>query len=413
MRLRVVNCQQCGASAQLRDGATSTTCASCGSPILLDGILRSESRLARQHPNPTPLRVGMKAKFGGKEYELIGRVVFSTVEEGETYYWNEFQLLSADGDCFFLEYDEGQWKQMESFVPQTPIGPQEANGLRIGSSLSLDNTPCTVTHQGVSTIRFIQGELTYAAKVGDQRHYLDAKSVNRVYSVEWNEDEIEFYKGRFLSERQVLVAFDLRKQVAALDRAEKIRASRNLFAAACLLMAILAFLFWAVSLSGGATVSKGSVPIDSVSADGVRFGPITLNPGQRIHRLVIWGNMREASAWVAGVLETADGTELIGTQRDFWDESGYDDGYWHEWDLRAQTDFVVKQPGPYFIRLYTEKDPSRGTFQNVGYELKGGVLYPHYLMTFGIVALLVSVLFFCIANPQALKKMAEAASDDD
>jgi len=412
MRLRVVKCEKCGGTVPLRQGATSGQCQQCGATVSLAEAARAEEALARRFPNPTPLRLGMKARVKGTEYELTGRIVLGMVEEGVTYYWNEFELISADGDCLFLEYDEGRWKLMETFVPKHPIGPDEAARLRRGSRLSLEDDVTIVTEINRATVHFVQGELTYAATVGDRVTYLDAGYGNEFYTVEWSEDEIEFYRGRMLSDREVLIAFGLRKELAALEAIAHRQRSQRIFAAVCLFLSLVAFIGWGVSLGGGTVVSHGEIPLTSITADGARFGPVNLNSG--VHRLVIHASMTQASAWVAGILESEDEIELVGTQRDLWDESGYDsEGAWHEWDLRSQSDFVIKQPGRYYVRLYAEPDTPYGSYGNVGYELRRGVIYPVYLLTYAIGALIVSLIVFCISSPETLKKLAESANDDD
>lgn len=441
MRLRTVKCPKCGGSIRFEPGVESTQCMQCGETIPLAEALRLQEESARYFPNPTPLRLGMKAMFQGVEYELIGRIVLSMTEEGEKYTWDEFELVSAEGDCIFVEYDEGQWKLMRTFVPKNPISlPTEPGGasslealsswgsvrlpgqrqLTVGSSIQLQDTPAKITQISVATIEFVQGELTWTASVGDSVHYLDAQSMRgELYAVEWSPDEIEFYVGRYLTDREVLVAFALHGQLHALENLEKKRKAQAVFATACLALAMLSFLAWAVSLRSGGLVSRHEVPIGSViDENGFLAGPLTLDPGGRVHRLRIHGSMTQASAWFAAVLETPDGAELIGTQHDFWDESGTDsDGPWHEWDLNAQTDFVVKQPGNYYVRLYAERDISpMGSFGNAGYEMHSRVIYPTYFLTYGIVAAMIGVLFLCLAYQKNLGKMAQQmaeSSDDD
>ncbi len=352
----------------------------------------------------------MKGLVEGREYELTGRVVFSWEEGGEQGTWQEFELVDPDGDVLFLEFEDGKWLLMESFVPTNPIGPQDAAGLQEGSLINLDDSRCVVSDRGTARVSFVEGELTYTASIGREIGYLDAQWLSRRYAVEWTEDEVEFYRGKPLSDRQVLVAFGLRDQLAALDAVDRRRRQRQVFANFWLLLSLICFVLWGISAASGRLVASGSAPIEQITDDGVRFGPLHLKPDMHVHRMVIHGQMSEASVWVAGVLEAADGTELIGSQRDFWDESGYDsDGAWHESDLRAHTDFVVKKPGPYYVRLYAERDPSRGSFGNAGYELYGGILYPTYLAIYGFVALVVAIVFHCVASSASFIKMAESS----
>jgi hypothetical protein len=113
------------------------------------------------------------------------------------------------------------------------------------------------------------------------------------------------------------------------------------------------------------------------------------------------------------VVETAAGDEFFNAQGDFWDESGTDsDGYWHESDLSSSTDFVVTKPGEYYVRLYAERDTPGTSTQTAGYRLYSGVVYPWWLLVYGICAIVISVIFFIAANPEGAKAMAAAASDD-
>jgi hypothetical protein len=391
---RVVRCPKCGSSATWGEGARPNLCAHCGAALPWDQI---PTKGVRSFPNPSPLKIGMTCLWHGQEYTLTGRIVFRMVEEGEVSYWHEFELISADGHVLFLELDEGKWKMMESFVPQRPIGPVEAIGYRVGSTLNLDGTSARVTEICEAGLHFAEGELTFSPDPSETVHFVDARASNQNYAVEWTTERVEFYRGRPLAEREVLSLFNLREQITKLDALLRRRKARQTFAVVAVALSLFAFIAGAAALNSGKVVSQSAVPIGSVNDDGVRFRIGRLDPRKHIHRLTISGSMSEASAWVAGVLETEDGTELIGTQRDFWDESGYDEGHWHESDLNAKTDFVVRKPGPYFLRLYVERDASRGSFQNVGFRLHEGVLYPSYYFIYGGIVLVIAVLFFALS----------------
>jgi hypothetical protein len=401
-------------------GVRALRCPDCGTNLPRTFTYTATERDFGPHRNTTPLRVGMKGTFFGREYELIGRVVLSMQEEGQTYYWDEFELVSADGHILYLEFDEGSWKLMEPFQPSIGLLPSGASErLHVGAMLPLEGAQVMVKEVAQKRIEFIQGQLTYEANVGDTGMYADAQRLNRHFSIEWTPDEIEFYHGRPMAEREVFGAFGLKQAIDALDHRAVQSRSQNLFAGVCLILSLFSFALYGIALASGTNVSANSAPIDSIGPDGMRFGPINLDPGKHVHRLVINGTMTEASAWVAGVLETAEGAELIGSQGDFWDESGSDsDGYWHESDLWAQTDFAVRSPGPYYIRLYTEKDTPIGatgyggttaSYGSAGYTLKAGAMYPNYFLTFGLVMLPISIIFFCIGSREALAKASQNA----
>ena len=58
--------------------------------------------MALSYSNPTPIRIGMTGNLSGKQYRVVGRVVLGEEEDGDTYYWNEFNLESDGGDVATL-----------------------------------------------------------------------------------------------------------------------------------------------------------------------------------------------------------------------------------------------------------------------------------------------------------------------
>lgn len=434
MRLRTIACPNCAAPTRLDAGESTATCPNCGNQVTLNDALGLERRYAKRFPNPTPLRPGMKGQFQGKEYEITGRVVFSMVEEGETYFWNEFHLLAPDGDVRYLEYDEGHWKISEPFTPEKPFPPAAAAQIPVGTAISFDNRSATVTQRAQSTIRHVEGELTYRAMLGDQAMFLDAGTGLDVYSMEWTEDEVSYYHGKRLTERQVLTMFGLYAEIAALDAAERRLASHRTFAVVCLFAGFLAFLGWINALTPGRIVGKGGAAIAQIPDDGIRFGPMPVQRTDRVHRLRIDASLREEAAWVGATIETPTEQELFGVARDMWDESGYDsDGAWHESDLHAQTDFVPAQAGQYFVRLYSEPEGRTGTSSSAGmqfsrslgraftssgsasFELQEGVLYPWYLLWYSLIAFVVGGCYLLAGSPSMRQSLGQAltSSDDD
>ena len=175
----------------------------------------------------------------------------------------------------------------------TPFDPSK--DYAVGMHVTLDSSAATITDRAIATIEHIEGELTYRAEVGDIMQYVDAKRVSTFYSVEWTEDSIEYYRGRYLSEREVLQAFDLKDILAALDRKQAARAARGRFALVCLGVSIFAFVVWGMSFGAGKLISQNSVDVTRIGPDGVRFGPIKLDPSNRVHRLEINGQMQNLS----------------------------------------------------------------------------------------------------------------------
>lgn len=366
--------------------------------------------------NPTPLRVGMTGRFDGRDYTVRARLVKGMTEAGETYYWHEFQLVAPDGDEIWIEFENDAWKKIKSFMPRTPIGPREAVDLRAGSSINLDGNAVNVTENDRAQLYAVDGEPTFQAVPGDRSQYIDAGYGNHVYAIEWTREEVEFFRGENIATRDVYAGFGLTKELEELDRAARKKRSQNIFATLCVGLSLVALVIWGASSSSGRVIASGRHPLADISSEqGVRYGPYKLDTAHPVHKLSISANMTQSSAWAAGVLEAANGEELMAAQRDFWDESGSDsDGSWHESDLNTDINFVAEKEGPYYVRLYTEPDADSLSRQygDISYELRSGVVNATWLGWFGFVMLFVGIAFYVVASHQTLSKWAAANSDD-
>src|SRR6266542_787165 len=99
--------------------------------------------------NPTQLRIGAIGNLEGVDYRVVGRVVMSVTEDGETYYWDEFNLGTGFGQNATLVYEEtepgGEWRLFTMFEPEYPITAEDAATKRVGDPLNLDGTDVHVT----------------------------------------------------------------------------------------------------------------------------------------------------------------------------------------------------------------------------------------------------------------------------
>lgn len=165
------------------------------------------------YTNLTPIRVGMVGTLTGKQYRVAGRVVMGMDDEGDTYYWNEFNLVSDDGDSVTLVYEVtesgGEWRLFTMFEPENPMSVQEATSKRVGDSVNLEGRPIRITLVDESKVYFIEGQAPEGVEVGDVAHYFNAEAGNSMIVVSWTGDEAEFYRGLDLPRATVASAFNL------------------------------------------------------------------------------------------------------------------------------------------------------------------------------------------------------------
>lgn len=393
----------------------------CGHEIRLSQAVMEEQQRGRLFPPTTPLRLGMKGQYRGREYELTGRLVLRQVADGVTYTWEEWMMVAPDGHLIYLEFDEGKWKLSEPFVPQFPLDARAITACVGGRGINLEGIPALVSDTGTMSVVHAEGEFPWLVFLGRPSQFVDATSGNIIYSIEQTPDAVEYYKGHFVDERQVFTIFGQTELLRRLDIRERVLKSRRSFGATLLGLGLVAFFLWCFALaSGGRLVpgASGSIRLNTVGDDGVKFGPFALKTVDRVYRLEISGRMREQSNWVSAVLEDEAEQELIPVDRDMWDESGYDsDGSWHESDLEASTNFVLKKPGNYFIRVYAEPEPGRQPDDNVeaSFRLREQVWYPNYVGYYTLVAMLVGIGFLMAGSPSQMKsawqKMKESSDD--
>ena len=163
--------------------------------------------------NSTPLRVGMSGTFDGARYRVAGRVVMGMDDGGETYYWNEFNLVSDGRESATLVFEEtergGTWRLFTLFEPEYPMTAADAATRRVGDQLNLDGHDVRVTLVDESRVYQIEGEAHEGVEIGDVAHYFNAETTNRMLVVSWTGDEVEYYRGVTLTSGRIASAFNL------------------------------------------------------------------------------------------------------------------------------------------------------------------------------------------------------------
>jgi len=166
------------------------------------------------YENPTALRIGTSGALRGHRYRVAGRVVLGVNVDGETYYWNEYNLMDESGLPATLVYEEGEWKLFTLFEPSQPMPAAQAEQVREGQTVNLDGTPTPVTLVGQSRVYHIEGQAPEDVEVGDIARYFNADAGPRMVVASWTGEDIEFYYGVDLREDEVNAAFSLSRATA-------------------------------------------------------------------------------------------------------------------------------------------------------------------------------------------------------
>jgi hypothetical protein len=207
LEVKQFNCPQCGSALDLKNlQSKSVICPSCSSQIDLTGPQYQVVGRVGSRPTPrmTQFQPGMQGTLNGEAHEVIGRVLYRS-DEGDV--WDEWLLLSASGQYRWISDSEEEGMALwEPFVPTNPIDP---NTIREGQSINLRGAPARVRDRGSARIDYLEGELTWKARLGDTMEYAEAEGPDGRYSIEWTPEEVEFYWGQRLNRREIEPAFGI------------------------------------------------------------------------------------------------------------------------------------------------------------------------------------------------------------
>jgi len=269
LEVKQLHCPNCGGGLEVKNAqrAKSIVCQSCGSQIDLArpeyGIIGRS--ILNSAPPRTPIELGMWGEFDGQRYQAIGRVRYRE----EEYMWDEWLLMTEDGQFKWLTEGEKGFTLYESFVPRNPVDP-----VSVRDSVNLEGTSAEVGDKGVGRIDYLEGELTWRATVGDEVNYLDAEFPGGRYSIEWTPDEVEFFRGKNLSDNEVRRAFGL-PEVATPSILEKLRAALTVrtavIVAVVLVIVCVCCVAAAVAPSSTSSSSFGMPSIRTSSSGGSSF----------------------------------------------------------------------------------------------------------------------------------------------
>lgn len=333
--------------------------------------------------NPTPLRLGMMGTLEGRVWTVKARMVLGVVEDGETYYWNEFILTSGD-QLLYLELDEGQWRQMRPFEPKNPPSAKALETAQVGQRVSIQGSAARVTKKDTARVHHIEGSPPFSTTVGQSYRYIDADEGEMLFAADWTDSgEVDFFRGRPVSEGMVRHAFAIQEPAPPPPTP----AGAGLLAVfwVSFALTVVCFIAAAVARRSGEAVYTTSVPFADALAKKARVGPIELDPARSPFRLSITMSADNARGWVSGVVEKPNGLELIGIQDVLYSESG-------ENLLMTTGEFKVRNPGPYFVRLHATKDSGYGGIQGYSVEIRQNVKVPGPFRTYGWIMAAVAIL---------------------
>lgn len=404
-----LKCPSCAGSVTVHGGAGVKTvvCKYCGSVLdLTDEQHAILSRVKKGARPLKPIEPGMKATFGGKEYEVFGWLQYTGSDSEETWTWDEWLLVAEDHQALWLSYDpEVGFLLQERLETYKPFDPQTA------SYIDTPRGRAWIKERDVAKITALRGEFTWRASVGEYIAYLDAQANKLHFSVEYSDRELEVHAGPAIAEADVWRAFRRDDLVAKSNQLTESKARRRQVSRIALVFAVIGWVLTFFSVLTGQEVFDADVRLAPGERATRQVGPFEITKPGRVHRISLQAASLQTNSWAlvsAWALDEKK-TKFYLFAGSFWDEAGRDsDGPWHESDLKGSHLFKPATAGQYMLEITLEEAQPATMPVSVTVRIENGIWMLHYFVGLAVIC---TLLWFFV-SPTAPKKMMELMQDD-
>jgi len=169
---RQAPCPACGAPVEFKVSASLVTiCPYCTSVIARgDKKLEDHGKVADLVETQSPLKLGLKGRFRGKPFRLVGRVQYNHSAGGV---WDEWYAQFPNSKWGWLSEAQGRFYM--TFRPKNRdtswIPPLDT--LQAGETAKLKGDTFTVAEVGQGTIAGAEGDIPYSFAPGEEHTFAD------------------------------------------------------------------------------------------------------------------------------------------------------------------------------------------------------------------------------------------------
>ena len=413
---RTINCTQCAAPLDLRAGhrVKSLNCGFCGAVLDSKNEYRTVSQFKNVKRPPMPLKLGMQGKIKGVEFTVIGVVQF---RDNEGYQWLEFQLFSPTHGYHWLVSSRGHFV----FSRRVRELPRISNVQK--SKFKAKGMTFSVYESYTASIIFVEGELSYVARVGDKISVTEGICPPYNLARESNADEQEYVFGEYIDAAQIYAEFKVSKPYpkantihaiqpyVAKESALSLSRIGRWFALPALLVALAILIF-----GNGSRVLSESYSAEQVTK-GVHSTPFTVTGGDSMMGLQLAS--QQSNAWVWYDITLLKGKESIAQlskQLSYY--SGYEGGEsWSEGSQSERAYFKLDQPGTYqfFVKGSGGIGNAQGALQNrpLVMTLDEGVIVSRYFFVLALLCALCAIVEPLLRYRFEHKRWAAVLEEDD
>lgn len=425
LNVRHVACGGCDATVSIHGReARSVVCPQCHRMIDVSRSEPTTLELAAQVGKPNvPFRMGQRGKLRGVDYTIVGHIRFVEQDFEGTYHTDEFLLFSRDAGYQWIVLENGHFSWTRE-LDERPVGfePRLATAKQ---TLRFNGRKWKVFESGYTSVEWVDGELPWVAKIGDQNYYMDAVSPPHLLSAEWTDAEMEWYEAEYIDRTEIAEGFGI--DVNSLPMAFGVAPHQPYTQSE--------FRRQAKPIMLGFFLLFGMATLWSLGRDGKLAGHTTVRPDQYQQDYVTVDTFKienENSLCTAkftsdvnnsweylnvGVLNSDDEMVLdFSVEISYY--HGYDDGSWSEGSKSESVPFKLEKPGEYRFLVFgvagTGETPVPGSGQPVSISVyEGIVLTRYYLMATIFCFAWVAIEWLRKRSFEATRWSESDAADDD
>lgn len=165
-------CPACGGPVRFQiSSALVTVCEFCRTVVgRTDRAIEDLGKVAALVETASPLHLGLKGKYNGKSFLIVGRVQHQHAAGG---LWDEWYVAFSNNRWGWLAEAQGRfYLSFEKAIPETVRLPG-LDELQPGSKIAIGDQLLAVAEVGRSTAAGAEGEMPFVLHPGESHHYAD------------------------------------------------------------------------------------------------------------------------------------------------------------------------------------------------------------------------------------------------
>lgn len=193
-------CTSCGAPIDIQNRFSKVlVCNYCGTHLqITDDGFEGKGKHPKLAEFPSIFSVGCTGTILDKPFTALGRMRYNY---GGGHYDEWF--IDYEGETAWLTEDEGTYTLFTDMVDVMEF--PDISAVRAGQTVTIADKKVMIKEKGTAKVDGGEGELYFYVEPGTQVTYIDGISEGKKVSIEATEEEIEFFMGRPLLKRDIVV----------------------------------------------------------------------------------------------------------------------------------------------------------------------------------------------------------------